>query len=297
MNDFYVDMVLVFNQFDGINSVLASSLTSLTLQLIWTSWLNLAGGSIPQDPHRDRKFNKAEEPSNSAASATTQEPRATLDTADSGSPRKLAAEAILPESSSSLIADFKVEPQGYPDLKEPDEALDLENIREQAMQCDDLFDEGFDFFDTNGGGEVGALPTLLRSNSSSSSMTDSSCYSKDLWAELACHMTISDGTFGSNISDESTLSASMETGRDIRVEDLDLEDVGTGNAELVAPGSPEVEMLDTSSLMNKKQSWTALINEPSPKSSSQLLQPGGSNLDWQPGVFPSAPVSPRSPQT
>ena len=247
--------------------------------------LNLAGDIVPQESFRDNKLNKGDESSNSAASATTEDQLTSLDTADSGSSQRLAAEAILPDSSSSVVTDVKIEPQGDLDVDECDEAPDLEEAREEALQCDDLFEGEFNFFDTNMGGECGVLPTSLRSNSSSSTMTDCSCYSKDLWAELACHMNISDGTFGSDVSNESTLTGNMEKEDEVGFENLGLEDIENVSAELTLPGSPEVEMLETSSLMKKKLSWTALLEAPFPDTSFQLLKTGGNSLDWQPGVL------------
>lgn len=215
--------------------------------------------------------------SNSAASATTEDSHASLDTADSGSPRRLAAEAILADSSSSGVTNVKIEPQGDPDVNECDQALDLAEVREEELECDDLFEGDFSFLDTSIGEECGALPIQVRSNSDSSTMTDCSGYSKDLWAELACHMNISDGTFGSDGSNESTLTASMEKEDEVGFENLGLEDIEDANAELTVPGSPEVEMLETSSLMKKKQPWTALLDPPSLDSCFQLLKTGGNS--------------------
>lgn len=200
----------------------------------------------------------------SAASGTTPEVADDgLDTADSGSPRKmadaaevsrsprrLAAEAILPESSSSWLADAQ---NGQ---TPPNQAMDLEKVRGEIIEFNDILDvEDFDSFDSKLP-EGADLPGLLRSNSDSSTMTDSSAFSKDLWAELACHMSISDSKFGSDISNDSTLTASMSNvdRYGVPIQDLDLED-----EQLSVPNSPEVEMLDTSSLMQKKQPWTTLL--------------------------------------
>jgi hypothetical protein len=201
----------------------------------------------------------------SAASGTSPDaPDDGLDTADSGSPRKLAeaslaensprrlaAEAILPESSSSWLTDG-------PQL-EPHEAVDLEKVRhEQIVFHDfDLDVEDLDSFDPKLS-DVDDLPSLRRSNSDSSTMTESSAFSKDLWAELACHMTISDGKFGSDVSNDSTLTANMDK-QGVPIEDLDLEDIANSEEQLVMPGSPEVELLHTSSLMQKKQAWSTLL--------------------------------------
>lgn len=205
----------------------------------------------------------------SAASGTSPEsPDEGLDTADSGSPRKLAdaiasevsrsprrlaAEAILPESSSSWLADA---PQ-----TEPNQATDLEKVREELIEFNDILDvEDFGNFDSKLP-EGADLPRLLRSNSDSSTMTDSSAFSKDLWAELACHMTISDTKFGSDISNDSTLTANISNmdRYGVPIQDLDLEDMGNSDEQLSLPSSPEVEMLDTSTLMQKKQPWTTLL--------------------------------------
>jgi hypothetical protein len=196
----------------------------------------------------------------SAASGTTPEtPEDGLDTADSGSPkrlaeaiaaeaarspRRLAAEAILPESSSSWLADNELE------LPEPNRAEDLEQVREEIIEFDDILN--VDDFE---------IPELRRSNSDSSTMTESSAFSKDLWADLACHMTISDSKFGSDISNDSTLTANNNMDKyGLPIEDLELEDMTSDEQpELTMPTSPEVEMLETSSLMLKKQPWTTLL--------------------------------------
>lgn len=199
----------------------------------------------------------------SAASGTTPDtPEDGLDTADSGSPkrlaeaiaaevsrspRRLAAEAILPESSSSWLADNELE------LPEPDRAEDLEQVRDDFIEFNDLLD--VDDFE---------LPEPRRSNSDSSTMTESSAFSKDLWADLACHMTISDSKFGSDlsndISNDSTLTANNNIDKyGLPIEDLELEDMTSDEHELTMPTSPEVEMLETSSLMCKKQPWTTLL--------------------------------------
>lgn len=227
------------------------------------------------DPILTRKSNLGGQPgTESVASGTSPDgPDDALDTADSGSPRKLAeaiaegqsprrlaAEAILPESSSSWLADGA--------RTEPNEATDLEKVRREQIEFND-FDldvEDLDSFDPKLS-HADNLPRLMRSNSDSSTMTDSSAFSKDLWAELACHMTISDGKFGSDVSNDSTLTANMDK-HGVPIEDLELE----GNSqemftlsgtpeEYREPGSPEVEMLDTSSLMEKKQPWSTLLPE------------------------------------
>ncbi|KAG0592054.1 hypothetical protein KC19_1G221100 [Ceratodon purpureus] len=218
------------------------------------------------EPVQHRKSNLGEQPlTESAASGTTPDGQDdSLDTADSGSPRKLAeailaqnsprrlaAEAILPESSSSWLADG---PEA-----EPNVATDLEKVRDEQIEFND-FDlgvEDLDSFDPKLP-EVHNLPRLLRSNSDSSTMTDSSAFSKDLWAELACHMAISDGKFGSDVSNDSTLTGNMDK-HGVPIEDLELEDIANSEEQYIMPGSPEVEMLDTSSLMQKKQAWTTLL--------------------------------------
>ncbi|KAG0628933.1 hypothetical protein M758_1G063900 [Ceratodon purpureus] len=201
----------------------------------------------------------------SAASGTTPDGQDdSLDTADSVCPRKLAeavlaqnspwrlaAEAILPESSSSWLADG-------PET-EPNVATDLEKVRDEQIEFKD-FDLGVDDLDSFDPKlpEVDNLPRLLRSNSDSSTMTDSSAFSKDLWAELACHMAIPDGEFGSDVSNDSTLIGNMDK-YGVPIEDLDLEDIANSEEQYIMPDSPEVEMLDTSSLMQKKQAWTTML--------------------------------------
>ena len=218
------------------------------------------------EPNFQRKSNlgSGHSGTESAASGTSPDMQDDgLDTADSGSPKKLAdailadsprrlaAEAILPESSSSWLADS---PQA-----EPHEATDLEKVRHAQIEFHD-FDldvEDLDTFDPKLS-DVDNLPRLLRSNSDSSTMTESSAFSKDLWAELACHMTISDGKFGSDISNDSTMTANIDR-HGVPIEDLDVDD---SEEQLInEPGSPEVEMLDTSSLMQKKQAWTTLLHD------------------------------------
>ncbi|KAH9565898.1 hypothetical protein CY35_04G101900 [Sphagnum magellanicum] len=231
----------------------------------------------------------------SAASATTKpEPHdANLDTADSGSPRKLAAEAELPESSSNWLTAAEVKHEfggggagGGSSTQaaavvaaDNQRALDLEITREQALEdCPDLLDCNFDFLDMKLDEEY-LLPQLLtRTASNASTMTNSSTYSKDLWANLACQMTISDGTFSSNVSNDSTLTASVENGgggdsapapaAPAVVAELTLEEIEPligqdfifqGSPEMeMSVSSPEVQMLETSSLM-KKESWSALL--------------------------------------
>jgi len=234
----------------------------------------------------------------SAASATTKpEPHdANLDTADSGSPRKLAAEAELPESSSNWLTAAEVKHEfggggagGGSSTQaaavvaaDNQRALDLEITREQALEdCPDLLDCNFDFLDMKLDEEY-LLPQLLtRTASNASTMTNSSTYSKDLWANLACQMTISDGTFSSNVSNDSTLTASVENGgggdsapapaAPAVVAELTLEEIEPligqdfifqGSPEMeMSVSSPEVQMLETSSLM-KKESWSALLQTP-----------------------------------
>lgn len=213
-----------------------------------------------------RKSNLGGGPTESAASGTVPDGQDEgLDTADSGSPRKLleasiaemsrtsprrlAAEAILPESSSSWLEDN--------DAHEPNEALDLEKVRNEQIVFNDLLDvEDLDILDP----KLAELPRLLRSNSDSSTMTDSSVFSKDLWEELACHMTISDGTLESGKSnDSSSLTANNMEKHDVRCDDV--EGICISDGQLVSPYSPEVEMLDNSPLMQKKQAWTTLLSD------------------------------------
>jgi hypothetical protein len=243
-----------------------------------------------------RVSREVEETTMSAASATTKpEPHdANLDTADSGSPRKLAAEAELPESSSNWLtaAEVKHEFGGGAAAAgsstqaaavvaaDNQRAFDLETTREQALEdCPDLLDCNFDFLDMKLD-EEDLLPHLLtRTPSNASTMTNSSSYSKDLWANLACQMTISDGTFSSNVSNDSTLTASVENGgggdsaaapaAPAVVAELTLEEIEPlieqdfifqGSPEMeMSVSSPEVQMLETSSLMKKKESWSALL--------------------------------------
>lgn len=224
--------------------------------------------------HRKSNLGKHERnvsPQSAASGTAPESPEDGLDTADSGSPRKiadavaaevsrsprrLAAEAILPESSSSWLADAPHVQEG---MAEPDQDTDLEKVRDELIEFNDILDvEDFDNFESKlpDGAD---LPPLLRSNSDSSTMTDSSAFSKDLWAELACHMTISDTKFGSDMSnDGSTLTASMDR-YGVAIQDLDLEGMGNSDEHLSLPSSPEVEMLATSSLMQKKQPWTTLL--------------------------------------
>ncbi|KAH9565897.1 hypothetical protein CY35_04G101900 [Sphagnum magellanicum] len=206
----------------------------------------------------------------SAASATTKpEPHdANLDTADSGSPRKLAAEAELPESSSNWLTAAEVKHEfggggagGGSSTQaaavvaaDNQRALDLEITREQALEdCPDLLDCNFDFLDMKLDEEY-LLPQLLtRTASNASTMTNSSTYSKDLWANLACQMTISDGTFSSNVSNDSTLTASVENGgggdsapapaAPAVVAELTLEEIEPLiGQDFIFQGSPEMEM-------------------------------------------------------
>jgi hypothetical protein len=264
-------------------------------------FVHLAGARKFKEVEKDSpppKSSSTVESSNSAASATTPDATANLDTADSGSPRKLAAEAILPESSSSWMIDCK---EAEDNEATADRAPDLENVRQDALTCNDFFVEGLDFFDTKGDAAGMLTPSLMRSNSNSSTMTDSSAFSKDLWAELACHMQISDGTFESDLSNESksTLTGNnVEIGQEdeIGVEDLNVDDIGMGSTELLMPGSPEVEMLETSSLMEKKQAWTTLLADPLdlPRLSPAFQLSGGANLDnWQSSTTSFPAVSSR----
>ncbi len=230
----------------------------------------------------------------SAASATTKpEPHdANLDTADSGSPRKLAAEAELPESSSNWLTAAEVKHEfggggagGGSSTQaaavvaaDNQRALDLETTREQALEdCPDLLDCNFDFLDMKLD-EEDLLPHLLtRTPSNASTMTNSSSYSKELWANLACQMTISDGTFSSNVSNDSTLTASVENGgggdsaaapaapAELTLEEIEpligQDFIFEGSPEMeMSVSSPEVQMLETSSLMKKKESWSALLH-------------------------------------
>lgn len=232
----------------------------------------------------------------SAASATTKpEPHdANLDTADSGSPRKLAAEAELPESSSNWLTAAEVKHEfggggagGGSSTQaaavvaaDNQRALDLETTREQALEdCPDLLDCNFDFLDMKLD-EEDLLPHLLtRTPSNASTMTNSSSYSKELWANLACQMTISDGTFSSNVSNDSTLTASVENGgggdsaaapaapAELTLEEIEpligQDFIFEGSPEMeMSVSSPEVQMLETSSLMKKKESWSALLHTP-----------------------------------
>lgn len=185
-----------------------------------------------------------------------------------------------------------------------DRAQDLENVRQDALTCNDFFvEEGLDFFDSKGDTAGMLTPgALMRSNSNSSTMTDSTAFSKDLWAELACHMQISDGTFESDLSNESksTLTGNnVEIGQEdaIVVEDLNVEDIGMGSTELLMPSSPEVELLETSSLLKKKQAWTTLLPDPldAPQVSRAFQLSGGASPDnWQSSTtFPAISTRPQ----
>ncbi|CAM6023480.1 unnamed protein product [Sphagnum balticum] len=221
----------------------------------------------------------------SAASATTKPEchDANLDTADSGSPRKLAAEAELLESSSNWLTAAEVKHEfggggaaggsSTQAAADNQRALDLETTREQALEdCPDLLDCNFDFLDMKLD-EEDLLPHLLtRTPSNASTMTNSSTYSKDLWANLACQMTISDGTFSSNVSNDSTLenggggdsAAAPAAPVELTLEEIEpligQDFIFQGSPEIeMSVSSPEVQMLETSSLMKKKESWSALL--------------------------------------
>jgi hypothetical protein len=245
----------------------------------------------------DSRVNREVEATTMSAASATTKPEchdANLDTADSGSPRKLAAEAELPESSSNWLTAAEVKHEfggggagGGSSTQaaavvaaDNQRALDLETTREQALEdCPDLLDCNFDFLDMKLD-EEDLLPHLLtRTPSNASTMTNSSTYSKDLWANLGCQMTISDGTFSSNVSNDSTLTASVENGggddsaaapaAPAVVAELTLEEIEPligqdfifqGSPEMeMSVSSPEVQMLETSSLMKKKESWSALL--------------------------------------
>jgi hypothetical protein len=219
----------------------------------------------------------------SAASATTKPEchDANLDTADSGSPRKLAVEAELLESSSNWLTAAEVKHEfggggaagGSSTQADNQRALDLETTREQALEdCPDLLDCNFDFLDMKLD-EEDLLPHLLtRTPSNASTMTNSSTYSKDLWANLACQMTISDGTFSSNVSNDSTLenggggdsAAAPAAPVELTLEEIEpligQDFIFQGSPEIeMSVSSPDVQMLETSSLMKKKESWSALL--------------------------------------
>jgi hypothetical protein len=163
------------------------------------------------------------------------------------------------------------------------------NLEESLQQhdlaeSDDLFDN-LDFLDTKfDGAEM--LPQLLaRSNSNSSTMTNTSTYSSDLWGNLASHINISDGTMDSDASNESMPTApapSRKGGMDFqdesKVQFVDVKDAADSIGDLERPGSPDVEMLETSPLMNKKHAWTSLLQSPASANSQQgewpeMLQP------------------------
>jgi hypothetical protein len=282
----------------AINFVQAGTL-GLRLGTEFSFLLLMPGEQLPSSASvsglDSRVSREVEATTMSAASATTKpEPHdANLDTADSGSPRKLAAEAELPESSSNWLTAAEVKHEfggggagGGSSTQaaavvaaDNQRALDLEITREQALEdCPDLLDCNFDFLDMKLDEEY-LLPQLLtRTASNASTMTNSSTYSKDLWANLACQMTISDGTFSSNVSNDSTLTASVENGgggdsaaapaAPAVVAELTLEEIEPligqdfifqGSPEMeMSVSSPEVQMLETSSLM-KKESWSALL--------------------------------------
>jgi hypothetical protein len=90
-------------------------------------------------------------------------------------------------------------------------------------------------------------------------------------------MTISDGTFSSNVSNDSTLTASVENGgggdsaaapaapAELTLEEIEpligQDFIFEGSPEMeMSVSSPEVQMLETSSLMKKKESWSALLH-------------------------------------
>lgn len=117
--------------------------------------------------------------------------------------------------------------------------------------CDeDLLGQQFDLFD----GGV-SLPPLLRTNSGSSTMTDTSTFSKNLWPELAYHADISD------TSDQLSNGSSTTVCRD-GLSDLNEEDLQSMMQQ--PPGSPEVTLLENSPLLCKKEAWTSLLQLPRP---------------------------------
>jgi hypothetical protein len=113
---------------------------------------------------------------------------------------------------------------------------------------DDLLGQEFDLFD----GGV-SLPPLLRTNSGSSTMTDTSTFSKDLWPELAYHADVSDTSL---VSDQLSNGSSTTVCRD-GLSDLNEEDLQSMMQQ--PPGSPEVTLLENSPLLCKKEAWTSLL--------------------------------------
>ncbi|CAK9214422.1 unnamed protein product [Sphagnum troendelagicum] len=263
----------------------------------------LPGDQFPQVVKRLQELKETTEnlSSNSAASATTRDSTANFDTANSETLSQknnvVVEEAdVIPRPSPPTwtMMSSNLHPQSQEaDVEEQIQQQQLQsqgrNLEESLQQhdlaeSDDLFDN-LDFLDTKfDGAEM--LPQLLaRSNSNSSTMTNTSTYSSDLWGNLASHINISDGTMDSDASNESMPTApapcrkgGMDFQDESKVQFVDVKDAADSIGDLVCPGSPDVEMLETSPLMNKKHAWTSLLQSPASANSQQgewpeMLQP------------------------
>ncbi|KAG0571791.1 hypothetical protein KC19_VG042800 [Ceratodon purpureus] len=195
---------------------------------------------------------------------------AVIDTATSMSPRKLAGALestvqlpVPPDLQLPWLRKYKLKPivelplKAFdhvsfflfqdPPPKPPSTGVCNGHISGKEL---DLFD-GFKVEDDGGGDMI--LPPLLRTKSGSSTMTDTSALSKDLWTELACHVDISDTSLVSDqYSNGSTTTICKDGLSDLNEEDLQ---------SMMQPlGSPEVLLLEDSPLRCKKEAWTCLLD-------------------------------------
>ncbi len=263
------------------------------------------GDQFPQVVKRLQELKESTEnlSSNSAASATTRDSTANFDTANSERlsqknnvvveeadviPRPspptwtMMSSNLHPQSQEADVEEQIQQQQLQPQGRNLEESLQQHDLAES----DDLFDN-LDFLDTKfDGAEM--LPQLLaRSNSNSSTMTNTSTYSSDLWGNLASHINISDGTMDSDASNESMPTApapSTKGGMDFqdesKVQFVDVKDAADSTGDLECPGSPDVEMLETSPLMNKKHAWTSLLQSPASANSQQGEWPEMLQTSW-----------------
>lgn len=124
------------------------------------------------------------------------------------------------------------------------------------MDCNDLLGKEFDLFDFKMDEGDMQLPPSLKTNSNSSTMTDSSAFSRDLWTELACHGDISETVLDSDHSIASSTTLGEDKPEDVHVlRSLTEDDM----QRLTMPESPEVTLFEISPSLNRKEAWTSLL--------------------------------------
>ncbi|XP_024398312.1 uncharacterized protein [Physcomitrium patens] len=195
-------------------------------------------------------------PNNSAASFTDPDPSATLDTATSLSQHQAAEVALSYDLLEPLPRHPKPEPVQELQLSAEPSFPPLLQEPQEPMDCNDLLGKEFDLFDFKMDEGDMQLPPSLKTNSNSSTMTDSSAFSRDLWTELACHGDISETVLDSDHSIASSTTLGEDKPEDVHVlRSLTEDDM----QRLTMPESPEVTLFEISPSLNRKEAWTSLL--------------------------------------